>query len=180
MHKISRDFITISDMLCKYLLSRESLGVTTSRFPLFSHVPVARVDLSFMLKDFKNFTSDESSTVDNDGMYVPPLACAFAKMQQHQHIVGVVDEDGFLVLYNTLKTGNASVIKTWQAHTNAVFDVEWLQQEDKILTGSGDQTIALHDVLTSSKLDTFKGHASSIKSISSHTSNDDDIVALGR
>ena len=60
----------------------------------------------------------------------------------------------------------------WQAHTNAVFDVEWLQQEDKILTGSGDQTIALHDVLTSSKLDTFKGHASSIKSISSHTSND--------
>ncbi|RUS77475.1 hypothetical protein EGW08_014781 [Elysia chlorotica] len=169
-----RSLLTI--MLCKYLLTRESLGVPTSRFLASNHASVARVDLSFMLKDFKNFTSDESSTVDNDGMYVPPLACAFAKMQQHQHIVGVVDEDGFLVLYNTLKTGNGSVIKTWQAHTNAVFDLEWLQQEDKILTGSGDQTIALHDVLTSSKLDTFKGHASSIKSISSHTSNDDGSV----
>ncbi|GFS08921.1 denticleless protein homolog [Elysia marginata] len=167
-------------MLCKYLSNRESLGFSTSCFSASHHAPVTKVDLSFMLKDFKSFTSDESSTVDDDGMCVPPLACSFAKMQQHQHIFGVVDEDGFLVLHNSLKTGNASVIKTWQVHTNAVFDLEWLQHENKILTGSGDQTIALHDVSTFSKIDVFKGHASSIKSISSHTTNDAVFVSGSR
>ncbi|GFO27926.1 denticleless protein homolog [Plakobranchus ocellatus] len=131
------------------------------------------------------FLQSELSQIDKlyeifDPMCVPPLACSFAKMHHHQHIIGVVDEDGFLVLYNTLKTGKASVIKTWQVHTNAVFDLEWLQKEDKILTGSGDQTIVLHDIETCSKLDIFKGHASSVKSISSHTSSDDVFVSGSR
>ena len=68
----------------------------------------------------------------------------------------------------------------WQVHTNAVFDLEWLQQEEKILTGSGDQTIALHDIETCTKLDTFRGHSSSIKSISSHTSNDGKLICLNK
>ncbi|XP_012935230.1 denticleless protein homolog [Aplysia californica] len=129
-------------------------------------------DLSFLLTKFKNYSSDEYSTVDDDGMSVPPLACAFAKMPQHQHILSVVDEDGYLILYNTHKTARHAIIKTWQIHTNAVFDLEWLQGEDRILSGSGDQTIVLHDVPTGQKLETFRGHASSIKSISCRVGDD--------
>lgn len=133
---------------------------------------------SVILTKFKNYTTDDYSTVDDDGMSVPPLACAFAKMPQHQHILSVVDEDGYLVLYNTHKTARHAIIKTWQIHSNAVFDLEWLSQEDKILSGSGDQTIMLHDIPTGSKLETFCGHKSSIKSISCRM-DDDAVFASG-
>ncbi|BFZ07529.1 hypothetical protein BsWGS_10568 [Bradybaena similaris] len=124
------------------------------------------LDLSFLLPKLKNFSTDEYTTMDNDGMSVPPLACGFAKMPQHQHVVAVVDEDGYLVLYNTHKTGQAAVIKTWQVHANAVFDLEWSSEENKLLTASGDQTVVLYDVETCQRLDIFRGHASSVKSIS--------------
>ncbi|XP_059168656.1 denticleless protein homolog A-like [Physella acuta] len=138
------------------------------------------LDLSFILKKFKNYSTDEYSTMDHDGMSVPPLACAFAKMPQHQHIVGVVDEDGYLGLYDTRKTGQASIINNWQVHANAVFDIEWLQEENKILTGAGDQKICLHDLATLEKLEVFSGHTSSVKSISVHPGNDAVFVSGSR
>ena len=60
----------------------------------------------------------------------------------------------------------------WQVHSNAVFDLEWLEREDKILSGSGDQTIVLHDVPTGDKLETFRGHVYSINSISARVGDD--------
>ena len=53
----------------------------------------------------------------------------------------------------------------WGAHNNAVFDVEWSQRENKLLTASGDQTVCLWDVPTETKLLTFKGHTSSVRSV---------------
>ena len=53
-----------------------------------------------------------------------------------------------------------------------MFDLEWLEREDKILSGSGDQTIVLHDVPTGDKLETFRGHDSSINSISARVGDD--------
>ena len=53
----------------------------------------------------------------------------------------------------------------WNAHSNAVFDLEWMSREEKILTGSGDQTICLWDARTAQKLLTFKGHTSSVRSV---------------
>ncbi|CAG5118383.1 unnamed protein product [Candidula unifasciata] len=148
-------------MLNRYLQSRYIAGNSS-----VNRLSPA-LDLSFLLPELKNFSTDEYSTMDDDGMSVPPLACAFAKMPQHQHVVSVVDEDGYLVLYNTHKTGQAAVIKTWQVHANAVFDLEWFSEENKLLTGSGDQTILLYDVETCQRQEIFRGHASSIKSISS-------------
>ncbi|KAH9499609.1 hypothetical protein Btru_074252 [Bulinus truncatus] len=159
-------------MLTNYFFQRSIAG-TSSATQL-----TPALDISFIVKKFKNYSTDEYSTIDSDGMSVPPLACAFSKMFQWQHVVGIVDEDGYLVLYNTHKTGKASVIKTWQVHANAVFDLEWLQEENKILTASGDQKIILHDIETCAKLEVFKGHNSSVKSISCR-SGDDAVFATG-
>jgi WD40 repeat protein len=56
-------------------------------------------------------------------------------------------------------------ISDWIAHSNAVFDVEWMREEQKLLTASGDQTICLWDVPNKKKLLTFKGHSSSVRSV---------------
>ena len=53
----------------------------------------------------------------------------------------------------------------WLAHTNAVFDIDWMFGEDKLLTASGDQSTVLWDVKAEDKIATFKGHTSSIKSV---------------
>uniref|UniRef100_A0A2C9M0U7 Uncharacterized protein n=1 Tax=Biomphalaria glabrata TaxID=6526 RepID=A0A2C9M0U7_BIOGL len=161
-------------MLNHYLFQRSILGSSSSSATQLTPA----LDTSFVLRKLKNYSTDEYSTIDSDGMSVPPLACAFAKMYQWQHVVGIVDEDGYLVLYNTNKTGQAAVLKTWQVHANAVFDIEWLREENKILTASGDQRILLHDVETCAKLDIFKGHSSSVKSISCR-SGDDAVFVTG-
>ena len=66
----------------------------------------------------------------------------------------------------------------WKAHSNAVFDLAWMSKEDKILTGSGDQTICLWDATTAKKLLTFKGHTSSVRSVTFRTQDDGIIVFL--
>jgi denticleless len=50
-------------------------------------------------------------------------------------------------------------------HRNAVFDVEWMPGENKLLTASGDQTIALWDIATEQVVSVFRGHSSSVKTV---------------
>ncbi|KAK2183973.1 hypothetical protein NP493_288g01025 [Ridgeia piscesae] len=81
------------------------------------------------------------------------------------HILAVADEDGGLVIYDTEKVGPRAVQHDWLTHTNAVFDLEWTPAENSLLTASGDQTIVLWDVEEEEKLATFKGHTSSVKTV---------------
>ena len=60
---------------------------------------------------------------------------------------------------------NAPYIIVWQAHSNAIFDVDWMDGEDKIVTASGDQTVALWDINTGDRMCTFRGHTSSVRSV---------------
>ena len=48
-----------------------------------------------------------------------------------------------------------------------MFDVEWLPGIPRIVTASGHQIACLVDVSTQQTVDTFKGHASSLKTIAS-------------
>jgi len=54
----------------------------------------------------------------------------------------------------------------WQAHRNAVFDVDWMPGENQLITASGDQNIALWDVSAETSIASFRGHTSSVKSVS--------------
>jgi len=57
------------------------------------------------------------------------------------------------------------VIVDWQAHRNAVFDIDWMPGENQLVTASGDQNIALWDVTAESSVAAFHGHTSSIKTV---------------
>ncbi|XP_061174054.1 denticleless protein homolog [Saccostrea echinata] len=123
-----------------------------------------KLDLSNILESFECLHTDEYLGED-DGALVPPLACEFCKVKSRGHILAVVDENGFIVIYNTRKTGQTAIVDDWQAHNNAVFDMTWVENEEKILTASGDQTVVLWDVEKQEKIDTFRGHTSSVRSV---------------
>ncbi|XP_048733869.1 denticleless protein homolog isoform X2 [Ostrea edulis] len=124
----------------------------------------ARLDLSNVLESFECLSTDEYLGED-DGTLVPPLACEFCKVKSRGHILAVVDENGFIVIYNTKKTGQLAIMDDWQAHNNAVFDMTWMEYEEKILTASGDQTVVLWDAGKQEKIDVFRGHTSSVRSV---------------
>ena len=54
----------------------------------------------------------------------------------------------------------------WSAHNNAIFDIAWSPGESRLISASGDQSAALWDVKTASRLATFKQHRCSLKSVS--------------
>ena len=43
--------------------------------------------------------------------------------------------------------------------------MDWMPEEDKMLTASGDQTVVLWDVPTEESISAFRGHKSSIKTV---------------
>jgi len=58
-----------------------------------------------------------------------------------------------------------SLVTDWQAHRNAVFDIDWMPTENQLVTASGDQNIALWDVAAESSIATFRGHTGSVKTV---------------
>lgn len=123
-----------------------------------------RLDLSNVLESFESLKTDEYIGED-EGAFVPPLACEFCKVKSKGHILAVVDENGFIVIYNTRKTGQMAIQDDWQAHNNAIFDMTWMESEEKILTASGDQTVVMWDVEKQEKLNVFRGHTSSVRCV---------------
>ncbi|XP_050405041.1 denticleless protein homolog [Patella vulgata] len=138
------------------------------------------IDVSSILESFQGRAREEYILAsEEDGGTVPPLACSFCKVKSTAgHILALVDENGYLVLHDTTKSGPDAILKEWQAHSNAVFDIAWMEKEEKLLTGSGDQTAVLWDAATSKKLETFKGHTSSIRSVA-FRKFDDSVLATG-
>jgi len=61
--------------------------------------------------------------------------------------------------------GYRLLVVDWQAHRNAIFDIDWTPRENQLVTASGDQNIALWDVTAESSIATFHGHTSSIKTV---------------
>ena len=61
--------------------------------------------------------------------------------------------------------GGMYFVSEWQAHENAAFDVKWINDDSQLLTASGDQTVALWDMATSTSLARFRGHHCSVRSV---------------
>ncbi|KAL7420190.1 hypothetical protein Q5752_005156 [Cryptotrichosporon argae] len=76
----------------------------------------------------------------------------------------------------------------WRAHQNAIFDLQWTEDDSRILSASGDQTLRLHDLASGAPrlLATLRGHTSTIKTTtfvdplrSGDGAGDGNIVASG-
>ncbi|XP_033734620.1 LOW QUALITY PROTEIN: denticleless protein homolog [Pecten maximus] len=137
-----------------------------------------RIDTSTFVECLECYRTDEYLTVgSDDGALVPPIACEFSKQGQG-NILAVVDESGGTIIQDTNRTGQPALLSEWQAHSNAIFDLAWVPLENKLVTASGDQTAVLWDVPRAEKLDVFKGHTSSVRTVA-FRSDDSAVFATG-
>jgi WD40 repeat protein len=103
-----------------------------------------------------------------------PISCAFNTRDARLRLVAVGDEAGHLSLFNaSVECSMADACMptlqphhTWKAHHNTIFSVSWIDNDRKLVTGSGDTTGIVWDVETFKPLCTLAGHRGSIKSIS--------------
>ncbi|CDP02071.1 unnamed protein product [Coffea canephora] len=129
-------------------------------------------------------------SVEHNGKTSPPMALSFCKSNENAHILAVTDEAGYISLYNTrLKFPSSSTyqqnteksrILEWDAHDNAIFDICWIKDDNKILTASGDQSIKVWDAQKRKCVGALMGHTGSVKTISSHPTNHDILVSGSR
>ncbi|TRY59876.1 hypothetical protein DNTS_013574 [Danionella cerebrum] len=120
--------------------------------------------LSSLLDGFECTRQDEHVSYGALGATVPPFGCTFSSAPGQQKSFAVANEEGFLTILNTGEK-HTSVLKDWQAHENAVFDIAWVPGANSLVTASGDQMARLWDVTTGDLLGTFKGHQCSLKSV---------------
>ncbi|NP_775348.1 denticleless protein homolog [Danio rerio] len=120
--------------------------------------------LSSLLDCYECARRDEHISYGASAAAVPPFGCTFSSAHGQQNCLAVANEEGFVTIFNTGEK-QSSVLKEWQAHDNAVFDIAWVPGTNCLVTASGDQTARLWDVITGDLLGTFKGHQCSLKSV---------------
>ncbi|XP_077075682.1 denticleless protein homolog isoform X1 [Siphateles boraxobius] len=120
--------------------------------------------LSSLLDGYQCVRQDEHISYGASGAAVPPFGCTFSSAPGQQNCLAVANEEGFVTIFNTGEK-QSCVLKEWQAHDNAVFDIAWVPGTNSLVTASGDQTARLWDVITADLLGTFKGHQCSLKSV---------------
>ncbi|XP_022103814.1 denticleless protein homolog [Acanthaster planci] len=151
------------------------LSMTTARAKHGSYgsrIPKYKIKAQHDVWDYLHDTMLRLSCTSNDQYIfesedhteqVPPFACSTSKMAKSPHLLAVVDEDGFVTLFDTRHS--AEVVKVFRAHKNAVFDVAWASGRNQLVTASGDQMAGLWDVAAGKALGIFKGHSCSLKSV---------------
>ncbi|XP_058021326.1 denticleless protein homolog [Ahaetulla prasina] len=144
-------------MLCRSLVRRCQDG-PQGLAPRFS--------LHHLLGQYQCIKEDDHPSYGEMGIPVPPFGCSFSTAPDVPHVLGVANEEGFVRLYDThTQLSNKKIVKEWQAHLNAVFDLAWMPCEHKIVTASGDQTAKVWDIKTGELLGVCKGHQCSLKSV---------------
>jgi WD40 repeat protein len=90
-------------------------------------------------------------------------------------LLAIGDEDGWIHLVDSEGDfSNAHV--SWQAHSNAVMDLQFSSDDAYLAAGSGDQTAQIIDVRTQKTLSVLAKHKSSVKQVR-FKPGDDKIVA---
>ncbi|XP_026147295.1 denticleless protein homolog isoform X1 [Carassius auratus] len=120
--------------------------------------------LSSLLDGYQCARRDEHISYGASATAVPPFGCTFSSAPAQQNSLAAANEEGFVTIFSTGEK-QSSVLKEWQAHDNAVFDIAWVPGANRLVTASGDQTARLWDVITGDLLGTFKGHQCSLKSV---------------
>ncbi|XP_035786857.1 protein lethal(2)denticleless-like [Anopheles albimanus] len=126
--------------------------------------------LRLLVRERDSWKGITPSTFTADFNPSPPiLAAKFAKCTGYEHVLAIANEDGKLAIQNTNEgneePGGERALDGVQCHYNAVFDIEWMPGEMKIVTASGDHTAQLWSVTESDLVSTqaFRGHSRSVK-----------------
>lgn len=95
----------------------------------------------------------------------PPFCTASCNANS---LVAVGDEDGWVHLLDTEDGPRSDFTKahlSFRAHTNAIMDIQFSQDDSLMATGSGDQTGQILDVRTQTCISVLAKHKSSVKQI---------------
>lgn len=102
----------------------------------------------------------------------PPFCTASCNTNS---LLAIGDEDGYIHLIDSEGDFSKTHI-SWQAHSNAVMDVQFSSDDMYLAAGSGDQTAQIIDVRTQQTLSVLAKHKSSVKQVRFQP-GDDKIVA---
>ncbi|DAZ98173.1 TPA: hypothetical protein N0F65_005639 [Lagenidium giganteum] len=172
------------------LLQRQQLGshgALHRRTRKLSHAVLATIhertgwrsqsDMRHVVLESLTCTDDTTYYLENEsGQHIPPFQVAYASQTQNSHLLAAVDEEGVVSIIDTKQTSamtqqsvNGGVYQTaktkWTAHSNAIFDVVWSNNDKSLLTAAGDMIVSAWDVETHRELFSLQGHHMSVKCI---------------
>ncbi|KAI8807916.1 WD40-repeat-containing domain protein [Cladochytrium replicatum] len=73
----------------------------------------------------------------------PPFACAYANYKNAGNALAVADEDGRVTVINTAYNNVDDCAEnrvSWTAHDNAIMDLQWTLDDERILSASSDNS----------------------------------------
>ncbi|EIE22055.1 WD40 repeat-like protein, partial [Coccomyxa subellipsoidea C-169] len=137
---------------------------------------------------FEDFCNDSkigggTIQINPGGMPSPPFTVRYNQVAGFNQgkWIAIGDEeghvsivDGTLELPEALTPGMPNgrrATAQWVAHHNAIFDLAWFQEDERMLTGSGDQCVHLWDTASARGVGQFRGHNGSVKSVCPHATN---------
>ncbi|RUS20186.1 WD40-repeat-containing domain protein [Endogone sp. FLAS-F59071] len=143
------------------------------------------------LRDFISTERDVYPIMIEGDYPVLPFGCVYSNDVNDGKFLAVADEEGTISILNTKLDNSIEwgvVTKayafrrlwlflkekprdTFHAHDNAIFDIKWKDDDQALLTASGDQTARLWDTERRECTAMFSGHRCSVKSASFNPSN---------
>jgi denticleless len=118
-------------------------------------------------------TNDEygfwNVTAQGAPVAVPPFALSFSSTAMQGHALAAGDEEGIVTILDTRRNLGDQMHEPahprFTAHDNAIFDICWLDDDCQIATASGDATVRVFDVETSTRRALLRGHTGSAKCV---------------
>lgn len=100
---------------------------------------------------------------------VPPFVLSFSTTAMGGHALAAGDEEGIVSVLDTRCNLHQQMLQSthprFTAHENAIFDLSWLNGDRDIATASGDATIRVFDVETTTRRAMLRGHTGSAKAV---------------
>lgn len=113
--------------------------------------------------------SEASDVVDlasrETGRPVPAFQLAFAHGAANAHLLAAADEDGVVSVIDTRAGGCRQLPTKWLAHRNAIFDVVWTYDDQRVVTAAGDLQLRGWDAETRRAVFSLEGHRMSVKCV---------------
>lgn len=113
---------------------------------------------------------------------VPPFASAFIPEALDGHLLAVGDEDGVIRFLDTRKRAAHPQFmrKEIEAHKSPVFDLACLSGTNQLVTGSGDLSVAIWDLVSGTQVTQMKSHAASVRAVQVNKFDPSVLASAGR